>query len=170
MLLIIPKKYEFETTLTPKRFARKLDGELTELRPSMNVLSTGKFMRAHKFESLYYGRREGDRFQVYYHKFKKRDGGETEFFGTYEKSEHGTLVKGKIRKPIAAYIFGAIWTLLTLLSALVCLSLEQKYGALVCVAVFCLGVFFMFWDTKAPFLYSFLERFPRAGEQEKQEQ
>ena len=49
MLLIIPRKYEFETTLTPKRVARKLDGELTEFRPSLNIMSTGKFMKTHKF-------------------------------------------------------------------------------------------------------------------------
>ena len=161
MLLIIPRKYEFETTLTPKRVARKLDGELTEFRPSLNIMSTGKFMKTHKFESLYYGRREGDRFQVCYHKFKKRDGGETGFFAEYEKSEHGTLIKGKFRKPIATYIFGIIWTLLTLLSGLVCLSLKQNYGAIACGVLFLLGVFFLFWDSKIKYLYGFLDGFPK---------
>ena len=161
MLLIIPRKYEFETTLTPKRVARKLDGELTEFRPSLNIMSTGKFMKTHKFESVYYGRREGDKFQVFYHKFKKRDGGETGFFGTYEKSEHGTLIKGKLRKPIATYIFGVIWTILTLFSGLVCLALKQNYGAAACGALLLLGVFFLFWDSKISYLYGFLDGFPR---------
>ncbi len=161
MLLIIPKKYEFETTLPPKRFARKLDGELTEFRPTLNILSTGKFMKSHKMESLYYGRREGERFQVYYHRFKKRDGGETGFFGTYERSQHGTLVRGKFRKPVMTYIFGIIWTLLTLLSALVCLSLKQQYGAIACGALFLVGTFFLFWDTKSAYLQGFLDGFPR---------
>lgn len=161
MLLIIPKKYEFETTLPPKRFARKLDGELTEFRPTLNILSTGRFMKSHKMESLYYGRREGERFQVYYHRFKKRDGGETGFFGTYERSQHGTLVRGKFRKPVMTYIFGIIWTLLTLLSALVCLSLKQQYGAIACGALFLVGTFFLFWDTKSSYLQGFLDGFPR---------
>lgn len=164
MLLLIPKKYEFETTLPPKRFARKLDGELTEFRPSLNILSTGKFMKKHKFESVYYGRREGEKFQVYYHKFKKRDGGETGFFGTYEKSEHGTLVRGKMRKPVMTYVFGIIWTLLTLLSGLVCLSLKQEYGAIACGVLFLAGVFFLFWDSKIKYLYGFLDGFPRYEE------
>ena len=82
MLIIIPRKYRFETTLAPKRVARKLDGELTEFKPDLNVLATGKFMKSHKFENVYYGRREGQQFRVFYHKFKKRDGGETDFFGS----------------------------------------------------------------------------------------
>ena len=161
MLLIIPKKYEFETTLPPKRFARKLDGELTEFRPTLNILSTGKFMKSHKLESLYYGRREGEKFRVCYHKFKKRDGGETGFFGTYEKSERGTLVKGKLRKPIVTYVFGIIWMLLTLLSGLVCLSLKQEYGAIVCGVLLLAGIFFLFWDTKSSYIYSFFDVFPK---------
>ncbi len=164
MLLIIPRKYEFETTLSPKRVARKLDGELTEFRPSLNIMSTGKFMKTHKFESVYYGRREGEKFQVYYHKFKKRDGGETGFFGTYEKSEHGTLIKGKLRKPVMTYVFGIIWTLLTLLSGLVCLGLKQNYGAITCGVLFLLGVFFLFWDSKMSYLYGFLDGFPKYEE------
>lgn len=161
MLLIIPKKYEFETTLPPKRVARKLDAELTEFRPTLNILATGRFMKAHKLQSLYYGRREGERFQVYYHRFKKRDGGETGFFGTYEKTEHGTLIKGKLRKPVMTYVFGAIWTLLTLLSGLVCLSLKQEYGAIVCAALFLVGMFFLFWDSKLTYLYGFFDGFPK---------
>ena len=166
MLLIIPKKYEFETTLPPKRFARKLDGELTEFRPTLNILSTGKFMKSHKLESLYYGRREGEKFQVCYHKFKKRDGGETGFFGTYEKSEHGTLVKGKLRKPIVTYVFGIVWMLLTLLSGLVCLSLKQEYGAIVCGVLLLAGIFFLFWDTKSSYIYSFFDVFPKYTEKD----
>ena len=101
MLIIIPRKYRFETTLVPKRVARKLDGELTEFRPNLNVLATGKFMKSHKFENVYYGRREGQQFRVFYHRFKKRDGGETGFFGKYEKSEHGTLITGTFRKGVS---------------------------------------------------------------------
>ena len=167
MLLIIPRRYEFETTLTPKRVARKLDGELTEFRPTLNVLATGKFMRSHKFESLYYGRREGDKFQVCYHKFKKRDGGETGFFGTFEKSEHGTLIKGKLRKPVMTYVFAIIWTLL---SGLVCLSLKQNYGAIACAALFLAGVFFLFWDSKMSYLYAFLDGFPRYEEKSEKDE
>lgn len=166
MLLLIPKKYEFETTLPPKRFARKLEGELTEFRPTLNILSTGKFMKTHKQESLYYGRREGEKFQVFYHRFRKRDGGETGFFGTYEKSEHGTLVRGKLRKPIMTYIFGIIWTLLTLLCGLVCLSLKQQYGAIACGVLLLLGVFFLFWDTKSSYIYTFFEVFPKYEEKD----
>ncbi len=164
MLIIIPRKYRFETTLAPKRVARKLDGELTEFKPDLNVLATGKFMKSHKFENVYYGRREGQQFRVFYHKFKKRDGGETGFFGSYEKSQHGTLITGKFRKGISTYIFGIIWAVLTLFSGLICLSLKQEYGAAACAALFAVGIFFLFWDNKIKYLYSYLEGFPRYEE------
>ena len=133
MLIIIPRKYRFETTLVPKRVARKLDGELTEFRPNLNVLATGKFMKSHNF-------------------------------GKYEKSEHGTLITGTFRKGVSTYIFGIIWAVLTLLSGLVCLSLKQEYGAVACAVLFVAGMFFLFWDNKIKYLYSYLDGFPRYEE------
>ena len=55
-------------------------------------------------------------------------------------------------------------TLLTLLSGLICLGIKQNYGAAVCGALFLLGVFFLFWDSKIKYLYGFLDGFPRYEE------
>ena len=65
MFLILPKKYETETSLTPNRFARKLDGELTEFVPSLNFMAVSKFMKKNKTRSLYYGRREEKTFALF---------------------------------------------------------------------------------------------------------
>ena len=43
MLAIRPMTYEVETSLSPKRVLRKLDGDLIEHRPTINILSQSKF-------------------------------------------------------------------------------------------------------------------------------
>lgn len=164
MLLIIPKKYEFETTLPPKRVYRKLDGELTEHKPTINIMSTGRFMKTHKTESVYYGRREGDEFQIFYHRAGKRDGGETGFFGSIQKTSGGSKIVGKFRKPLSTYIFGIIWVIFTAFSALMSLALKENTGALVCTALLLIGVFLLFWDSKMKFLYAYLSTFPENNE------
>lgn len=161
MLLIFPVTYETQTTLTPKRLARKLDGELTEFKPTLNIMATGKFMKKHKTESLYYGRREGEEFSLFYHQAKKRDGGETGFFGKFEKSENGSRIYGKFRKPVYTYVFGILWTLAALFLALMSLAVGEKTGALVFAAVWLAGIFFLFWDNKKRLLRAFLENLPR---------
>lgn len=45
MLAIRPVTYEVETSLSPKRVLRKLDGDLIEHRPTINILSQSKFMK-----------------------------------------------------------------------------------------------------------------------------
>lgn len=165
MLLIFPVTYEFETSLSPKRLARRLDGELTEYRPTLNVLSTGKFMKTHKTESLYYGRRTADSFELFYHQAKKRDGSETGFYAHYEKSKNGTRVYGKFRKPLYTYVFGAVWALITLFLALILYSLKENTGALVSLCVCIAGIILLFWDTKKPKLLAYLKNLPIANEE-----
>ena len=48
MLAIRPVTYEVETSLSPKRVLRKLDGDLIEHRPTINILSQSKFMKNHR--------------------------------------------------------------------------------------------------------------------------
>lgn len=165
MLMIFPVSYEYETTLTPKRLARKLDGELTEFKPTLNVLSTGKFMKKHKMESLYYGRREDNKFCLFYHKFKKHDGGETGFFGHYEQTKKGTRIYGKFRKPTYTYIFGIIWTIVALLCSLTAFALGEKQGSAVLAGIWLLGIFALFWDNKKAFLRAYIESLPAAEEE-----
>lgn len=45
MLAIRPVTYEVETSLSPKRVLRKLDGDLIEHKPTINILSQSKFMK-----------------------------------------------------------------------------------------------------------------------------
>lgn len=164
MFLILPVSYEVESDLTPKKAARKLDHEITEHRPTLNIMSNGRFMRSHKFETCFYGCRTGQfDFQLYHHMAKKRDGGATGFFGRIEPAGNGSVIRGKFRKPVYTYVIAVLWTVLTLFLALMLFALEEKAGSLCMLGVFLLGVFIMFWDNKKPILKAYLDSFSKKG-------
>jgi hypothetical protein len=169
MLSILPVSFEYKTSLSPKRLARKLDKDLEEHRPTLNIMSQGRFMRSHKFENCYYGCRTGiDTFEVFHHQAKKRDGGSTGFFGKMQETEYGTLITGKFRKPVYTYVFSIVWTLLILLLTLMSAGIKEYTAAAVFAAVWAAGVFFMFWDNKAPMIRAYLENLPPAGTEEEE--
>ena len=92
MLAIRPVTYEVETSLSPKRVLRKLDGDLIEHRPTINILSQSKFMKNHRDDTIFYGyRTDAESFQIFHHTAKKRDGGSTGFYGKVEKTPNGTI-------------------------------------------------------------------------------
>lgn len=147
MLVILPISFEHKSDASPKRIARRLDGELIQKRPSANVMANSKFIKKYKTQSVFYGCRSGeDRFSVFYHEAGKRDTGSLGFYGRLEKDGKGTRITGHFRKPVSAYIFGALWVLVTFLFSLIALSLDNT-GACVCGAVLLLlGVFILFFD------------------------
>lgn len=160
MFLILPVSYEVETELTPKKVARKLDRDIVEHRPTLNILSNGKFMRSHKFDTCYYGCRTAQfDFQLFHHTAKKRDGGTTGFFGTIEQTDTGSKIKGKFRKPLSTYITAIPWTIITLFLALVLFALDEKAGSVCMLGVFLAGIFIMFWDNKKPIIKAYLDSF-----------
>lgn len=168
MFSVLPVSYEFETTLSPKKAARKLDHDLVEHRPTINIMSQGRFMRKHRFETCFYGCRTSlYDFQVFHHTAKKRDGGTTGFYGRITESENGSLIRGSFRKPVYTYVLAVIWTLVTLFLALTLFALNEKIGALCTFGVFALGIFIMFWDNKKSFVKDYLESFPKVNESAK---
>ena len=107
MLAIRPVTYEVETSLSPKRVLRKLDGDLIEHRPTINILSQSKFMKNHRDDTIFYGyRTDAESFQIFHHTAKKRDGGSTGFYGKVEKTPNGSRIYGKFRKPVYASCSG----------------------------------------------------------------
>ncbi len=161
MLLVLPVSYEYETSMTPKQIARKLDGEIIPHVPTLNILSTGKFMKSYRMESVYYGRRTSKNdFQLFYHQAKKRDGGSTGFYGTIEKTKTGAKISGKFRKPAYTYVFAIIWTLAVLFLALMMFAIEEKTGAIVTAVIWAVGFFLMFWDNSKKYLRAYIETFP----------
>ncbi len=165
MLLIFPISYSFETTLSPKKAAAKLERELVLHRPTGNVMAQGRFMRKHRFETIYYGcRTSADRFRVFHHTAKKRDGASTGFFGRIEKTSGGSLISGSFRKPIYVYVCAALWTIVTLLISLVLFALQETAGAAVSAGLFVTGILIMFWDDKKKYIRAYLDTFPRAEE------
>mgnify|MGYP006916099980 CR=1 FL=1 len=163
---VIPKKYSAEVAMPPKRLMRRLDGDMTEYLPTVNVLSISRFMRDHKTESIYYGRYSADSFQMFYHKAKKRDGGSTGFYGKVKKTDKGSLITGVFRKPLYAYVFAVIWTLLFLLSAGGAYGSGAAKTAYVILAVGAAGLWLILWDDHEKYLRMYLDRLPRPDNKE----
>lgn len=162
MFLILPVTYEVESPLSPKKAARKIDRELIEHRPTLNIMSNGRFMRSHRFETCFYGCRTGQfEFQLYHHMAKKRDGGATGFFGEIEETDNGCIIKGKFRKPVYTYVIAVLWTIITLFMSLMLFALGEKIGSLCMLGVFILGIFIMFWDNKKPVLKAYIDSFSK---------
>ena len=134
MLAIRPVTYEVETSLSPKRVLRKLDGDLIEHRPTINILSQSKFMKNHRDDTIFYGyRTDAESFQIFHHTAKKRDGGSTGFYGKVEKTPNGSRIYGKFRKPIYAYVVGVIWTVLVLfLTPYACGTWRENRRSMLC--------------------------------------
>ena len=145
MLAIRPMTYEVETSLSPKRVLRKLDGDLIEHRPTINILSQSKFMKNHRDDTIFYGYRT-----------------DAESYGKVEKTPNGSRIYGKFRKPIYAYVVGVIWTVLVLFLTLMLVALEEKTGAVCFAAIWLVGLFLMFWDNKKKFVRAYLDSFPPA--------
>ncbi len=159
MLILVPVSFEHESEQPVKRIARKLDHELVQKRPSANVLANSKFIKKYKTQSVFYGCRSGeDRFSVFYHEAGKRDAGSIGFYGRLEKSGKGTRISGHFRKPVSAYVFGALWVLVTFLFALVALSLDNIPACISGAVLLLAGVFILFFDRgKKKVLRAFIE-------------
>ena len=165
MLSVFPVSFEYRTSLSPKKLARKLDRELTEHRPTLNIMSQGRFMRAHKFESCFYGcRTSSEKFQVFHHQARKRDGGSTGFFGTMTADGSGTRITGSFRKPVYTYVFAAVWTVVIILLALMAAGLREFVASACFFGVWAVGTVLMFNDDKKPIRRAFLENLPAADQ------
>ncbi len=162
MFLVLPVSYEFETSLSPKRVARKLDGELVEYMPTVNILSKGRFMKKYREESVFYGMRTSQtEFRIFHHTAKRRDGGSTGFYGKIEKTPNGSKISGKFRKPLYTYIFGGVWTVALVFFLLMMLALKQYAGVACLAGVWAVGFVAMFWDSKKKYIRAYLDSFPK---------
>ncbi|MBR1392987.1 MAG: hypothetical protein IJ561_04040 [Ruminococcus sp.] len=162
-MAILPVSYEYRTTLSPKQLARRLDKELIEHRPSLNIMAQGRFMRAHKFESCYYGcRTSSEDFRVFHHTAKKRDGGSTGFYGKMIPEGSGTLIRGSFRKPVYTYVFAAVWTVVILLLALMSAGLKEWAAAGAFAVLWAAGAFLMLKDNKKSAVRAYIESLPGA--------
>ena len=159
MLIIIPISFEHESEASIKRIARRLDGELIQKRPSPNVMANSKFIKKYKTQSVFYGCRSGeDKFSVFYHEAGKRDTGSIGFYGRLQKSGKGTKISGHFRKPLSAYIFGAVWVVITFLFALIALSLDNTAACIAGAVLLLIGVFILFFDKgKKKVIRAFIE-------------
>ena len=159
-MFLIPRRAVYRTRLSPKKLMRKLDGELLEYRPSINILSRGNFMRAHKTESLYYGRRTDKKCEIFYHRAKSRDGGSTGFYGTMEPEGEGTLIKGTYRKPAYVYVITVLWVLVFLACAVGAWAAGEQKGTLIILGIGIVGTFLMLFDRNEKYLREYLEGLP----------
>ena len=145
MFIILPVSFEHESSGSVKQIARKLDGELIQKRPSANVMANSRFIKKYKTQSVFYGCRSGeDRFSLFYHEAGKRDTGSVGFYGKLTKNGKGTKISGHFRKPLSAYIFGAVWVVITFMFALIALSLDNTAAFIAGAVLLLLGVFVLF--------------------------
>lgn len=159
MFIILPVSFEHESSGSVKQIARKLDGELIQKRPSANVMANSRFIKKYKTQSVFYGCRSGeDRFSVFYHEAGKRDTGSVGFYGKLTKNGKGTKISGHFRKPLSAYIFGAVWVVITFMFALIALSLDNTAAFIAGAVLLLLGVFVLFFDKgKKKVIRAFIE-------------
>ena len=101
---VIPEKFVLESTMSRKQVINRLEKKMVKYTPSMNVLSTGRFMREHKEESIYYGECSGSKVKLFYHRAKKRDGGTTGFFGTITETETGCTIRSFPQAAVCVYL------------------------------------------------------------------
>ena len=147
-----------ETSLSPKKLCKRLDRELTEYRPTLNIFSLGRFMRKHRYESCFYGcRRDDHRVVIFHHQAKKRDGGASGFFGVIEKTENGSRLVGRIRKPVSAYISAAALTLIAWVLILMCAGLREYAAMGVFAGIWAVALFLILFDDKKKYIEAYLE-------------
>jgi hypothetical protein len=151
------ENYSITTGLNKKKLKKRLNCDLVEYKPSMNVLSMGRFMKKHRTESLYYGRVDGNNVRIFYHKAKKRDGGNVGFFGKIIEKDDGCELKGKFRKPLYAYISAAVLIVLSVLCAIGTYAAGSWQGALVFIAFGAGGGFVMLYDNYKKYLKKYLD-------------
>lgn len=159
----IPEKYTADVALSKKKLIKRLRGDLVEYKPSLNVLSTSRFMRMHREESVYYGRCSGDRVQIFYHRAGKRDGSSTGFFGRIEERGGGCRITGTFRKPMYAYAMAGLLALVCILCAVGTYAGDSPKGAAVFLLLGAVGVFMMLFDSHKARLKKFLNGLPRSN-------
>lgn len=160
MFVIFPKKYELDTRLTPKKVMRRIEGDLQEYKPTINILSTARFMKMHRQESVYYGRHDADSFEVYFHRMKRRDGGSTGFYGRVSKTESGAHIKGWFRKPVYAYVIAVLWVLICLFCAVGTYAAGSQKGAYIFLGIGAAGFLLMLCDGNEKYIMAYLDEFP----------
>lgn len=126
MLALIPKKLEFESSLSAKEFLEKVNRCLYYPKET-GLFKIGNFTRNHFSEDLFYGSRRENAFTVFHHSPKKRDGGGVRFNGVVIDTENGCKVAGYIRHSIWAYLFSLAWLLVTFMITVVVLVESPKY-------------------------------------------
>ena len=160
-MVLIPEQYTAEISLSKKKLVKRLKGDLVEYKPSMNVLSTSRFMRIHRDKSIYYGRCSGDKVQIFFHRAKRRDGGSTGFFGRIEETGSGCRLTGRFRKPMYAYILAGLLVLACVLCALGTYAGGSAKGAAIFLLLGVVGGFLMLFDNHKAKLKKYLRGLPK---------
>lgn len=160
MFTVLPKRVSYSSTLTPKQLTKRFDKAIIPFKAHGSVIGVSAFIKKYKTAEVYYGYRNGERLRVSHHTPRKTDGSSTTFYGRIEKSsDGGSVVTGKIMKPVSTCVFGGLCILIMLLLSLVCLSLEITAGAASFAAVAVLTFVLLFRDGgKTKKLAEFLQR------------
>lgn len=161
MFLLFPKRCELKTSLTSTQCRKKLNSELVEYNRKPSLIAVNRFIKTHRFECCYFGSWDKNgKFELFYHRAKKHDGSSAGFFGTIEKTDGGSVIKGSVRRSAAVCIAAAVWCLLLLLMILSMIALKIYDGAACCGALFLVGLALIAYDGSEKYIKSYLESFP----------
>lgn len=165
MFVVFPRKRSFETTLSPKQIYRRFDKAIIPFKARGSVVGVSNFIKKYKTAEVYYGYRNGEKIRVSHHAPRKTDGSSTTFYGSIKKVQGGSVIQGKIMKPLSTCIFGAICIIAMLFLALVCAALKIYTGAAVFALAAAVTFVILFRDGgKSAKLTAFLEEIIRNDE------
>lgn len=146
MFTVIPKKVSYSSSFTPKQLTKRFDKAIIPFKARGSVIGVSSFIKKYKSAEVWYGYRDGERIRVSHHAPRKTDGSSTTFYGRIEKSDGGSVITGKIMKPLSTCIFGTLCIIVMLMLGLVCLSLDIIAGAASFTAVALLTFVLLFRD------------------------
>lgn len=159
MFIVASRKVSYSSSLTPKQLTKRFDKGIIPFKAHGSVIGVSAFIKKYKTAEIYYGYRNGGNVRLSHHTPRKTDGSSTTFYGSIEKAEGGSVITGKIMKPLSTCIFGGICILAMLLLGLVCLSLDIIAGAVSFAAVAAVTFILLFRDGgKTKKLTEFLQR------------
>ena len=165
MFIVFPKKTSFESELSPKQIYRSFDRKIIPFKARGSVVGVSKFIKKYKTAEVYYGYRNSEKIRVSHHAPRKTDGSSTTFYGSIKKVSGGSIIQGRIMKPVSTCIFGAVCIIAMLFLALVCAALEIYTGAAVFALAAAVTFVILFRDGgKSAKLTAFLEEITRTDE------
>lgn len=159
MMIILPRKLRLRSDLTVKQLTARFDRKIIPFKARGSVIGVSSFIKKYRTSEVFYGSRNGGKIRVSHHAPKKTDGSSTTFYGSIMPDGEGSVITGRLMKPLSTCIFGGTCIVVSLFLALVCLAIKLYAGAAAFAAAGVLTLLLLFRDSgKSEKLRAFLEK------------